>query len=352
MHNHQAGDTIFEVLNLEGIEANKFILFGNFGNEQAELLRVASINTSNNTFTLASPVSYPHAESTRVSVIAYDTIRFFHTSTAFYSDTSPLSNWVNLQPNNWFTTFDDTVNSTGYGWFVFRDSVSLIASQPSNAIPYTGFDRNTVKSLFDDFLSLLNNKELKLVGPAEMYSWANEGYSLIRNKLNLANVEYTASESMSLPIVSGIAEYALPSGFSDLISIVDSTGPGTPFGPCAIEFINLREAASYWGNKTRYYIRGAYIGFVPTPTSAATYAYRYLQKGSNLTSYDDIIDLPDNGYYMVKDWMLYRAMLKFTNPMFKEYKQNFMDGLNMLIPSAIKRDANLDTWGIDPRANV
>jgi hypothetical protein len=113
----------------------------------------------------------------------------------------------------------------------------------------------------------------------------------------------------------------------------------------------------YVNGTIRYYIRGRYIGFVPTPglfntIPFGTCTYIYRSKGTRLTGLDDPVNLPDNGAYVLKDWMMYRACLKFQNPNAQVYYKAFNDGLNQMIVSSVHRDANLDSWKIAPWANT
>jgi hypothetical protein len=50
--------------------------------------------------------------------------------------------------------------------------------------------------------------------------------------------------------------------------------------------------------------------------------------------------------------MLFRALQKFQNPQYKQYFDSFTSGLNDMIIASVKKDANLDTWGIQRQSNV
>jgi hypothetical protein len=270
---------------------------------------------------------------------------------------TPLTGYVNIQPSDWFSSYNDESYSTGYGWYCFYNSVTTILSQPSNYIPYTGFGQSTTEDILSDFFSMLSNKELRLVTRDDALSWASEGYNRIRNKLNLTNIEFTSSPVTQLAISSGTYEYTLPTDFDHLIAILTNLNQTNPAGglnlfKSDIEFIPLTQAFNYKGTTQRYYIRGSVIGFVPTPTTDSTYWYVYQQKAGRLNSNTDLITLPSGGEYVIKDWMLYRAYMKFNNPLANTYYKVFQEGLNDMIVSSVKRDANLDTFGITHETNV
>lgn len=332
-------------------------MLGSWGAEDAEIVRISGVSNNAGLITLTTPTLFAHAESTRVSVLPYDKIRFFHTTTTTFDTVTPLTGYVDLQPSDWFTSYNDESYSTGYGWYTFYNSVTTLLSQESNYIPYTGFESDTTEQILSDFFSMLSNKELKLVTREDALSWASEAYGRMRNKLNLTNVEYTSSAITALATVSGTTEYDLPTDFDHLVSFVTGLDPSTPGSNTSnakidIDFIPLRQAYTYNGVGPRYYIRGFKIGILPTPTEITTYYYMYLKKAARLTLNTDEVNLPNGGEYVIKDYMMYRAYQKFQNPGSKGYFEAFTNGLNDMIIGSVKRDANLDTWGITKEANV
>lgn len=353
-----AGSGTYTVHKMNG----NYLLLGNIGSESAEIVKIATINTTTHTFTTSSASKFAHAESTKVTLIPYNKVEFYWTATESWAATTPLPvsadhNYIDIQVSDWFTTFDDESHDTGYGWYLFYNETTGIYSDESNALPYEGFDNDTVEDVLNDFFALLNNKELKLVTRRDALSWLNEGYSIIRNKLNLANVEYSASALSTLTTTSGTYEYALPSNFYRMVSItsdLDGTDPTAMgnYSKYGVEYIPLRQAFGYTGSSPRYYIRGAYIGILPTPTGTTTYHYMYLTKTSRLNSNSEIIDLPDNGFYAIKDFMMYRAYMKFNNPNAITYYKMFQENMNQMILAATDRDCNLDSFTIDECANV
>ena len=365
-NNNTSGQSSLALVNVGDIATGEFILVGLFGAPSSEIFQVIGI--TGQTVALGdingTPVTttFPHTESSRITVLPFNQIRFYWTAatgtiadeTPTFDTNNPLTGWLNLDPTAWFTTYDDGSHTTGFGWFIFQNSISMEASQNSNAIPYAGFTTNSVQYIFSDFLSLLNNKELKLVTNQDMFSWITEGNAIIRNKLNLSNPEYTVSTPQTINFVDGVPEYQLPADFGDLVQIVHNSYIKRP-----VEWISIRDAMHYNNSSLRYYIRGRYIGFVPTPDSfvvnnpqSASVIYTYRSKGSRFTGLDDPVDLPDNGAFVLKDWMMYRACLKFQNPNAQIYNKSFGDGLNQMIVSSFHRDANLDSWGITPEANA
>jgi hypothetical protein len=356
--NYPSGISTFYVVNATDSDfaVNAFILISTFGSEDAEILQIQSVDNTGGQITTTTPTKFAHPESSKVSIIPYNKARFFHTNTATFDILTPLTGFIDLQPSDWFTTYSDGSFSSGYGWYAFYNTETIVYSQPSNPIPYIGFDTNTVENIIADFFSLLNNKDLKLVTREDALSWASEGYARMRNKLNLTNVEYTASALQQLTVVPGQIEYQLPADFDHLLFFVSGMDPNNPGAysdiKIDIEFIPLRLAYDYNGIGPRYYIRGFNIGILPTPEYSTIYNYMYLKKAARLNLNSDVADMPNGGEYVIKDYMMYRAFQKFQNPQAAGFMQAFTAGLNDLVISAVKRDANLDAFGITREANV
>lgn len=365
--NYASGVGTVTIINTDGFEVGDFIVIEEFGKETAEIFKIGAINTTTGDITLhnrsdiAVNTVHPHSESTKVHMMPYDQLQFYWTSAAGditdenppFNATTPLGALIDIDPSSWYTVYEDEINTSGFGWFKYYNSETSIYSPESNPIPYQGFDGNTVATVFADFDSMMNTKELSLVSIEEKMSWLNEALALMQNKLNLNNTEYFVSTSQALPVTAGTAEYLLPNDFGDLVSV---TNTNNTYDKRAIPFISINKVEGYnadtAGSNTRYYLRNRYIGFTPTPTEDTTYYYTYRKKSARVNSLSDYIDLPDNAFYALKDFMLYRAHMKFTNPIAQQYQEAFVASVNLYVETSVKRDANLDSWEPDPTTIV
>lgn len=344
---------------------------------------------------------FSHSESTRVTVLAYNAVRFFHTQlpatpnpvpfttnttkqnifttdktsetitaphTATYtkttdpsfvktvditppitfSGTTPLTNFLYLQVADFYTIYADNNNYTGYGWFAFFNTTTLQYSPISNPIPYAGFDNNTVKTIFDTFDSCLNTKEIKVISQSDRYSWLNEAYAILVNELNLGNWEYNSTRELQLELVSGISEYLLPEDFSSLLYVNDAFNNKID----DFEATFQRPVASY--PYMRYLITGRYIVISPVPTTGTTITVCYLKSSPVVSKLSDVVDLPNRSYYYIKDFMLYRAYKKLANPTEANwYYTIFTKNIeSMKIQNINGRSEGLDSWSIARSANV
>jgi len=367
--NYSSGYTSpYSIANTIGMAANDYVLIGNIGSESAEILKISVVDSTNNTITFKDDngtIMYPkfaHPESTRVTIIPYNKVRYFWspspadpvppvvdpTDPSFDNATGLPVNTItfyDLDVSQIYSTYSDETHSTGYGWFLFYNSHTLIYSQPSNAIPYSGFQSNTLQKILDSFFSLLSNKESKLITISDATQWATEGFNNISVALNLVNVEANASTPVTITTCATEKEYLLPSDFNDIISV--------NYGTVPVNKISIKDVDSYSGDETVYYVRNKYIGFCPTPDNVKTYTYRYNKLPTDLSLYSDKIQLPDNGVSLIKFYMLAMAYMKLTNEKLSSYYLGLFDNkIKELKMSACNRDGGLDSWGIQSSSNV
>ena len=404
--NYLSGVSEIVVINATSFAANDYILLGEFGSETSEILQISDVSSESpsnspsnspsqstskspsssespsnspsfspsnspsispsasvspsaeavverdpNALTLVSVTRFAHPQDTKVTIIRYNKVRFLHTDTPIPpTDTSPaISGYIDVQADDFYTVYQDNVNSTGFGWFLFYNYTTMKATVASNPIPYTGFEESSVKKIFDAFFSLLNNKELRLITNEDAFRWLNEAYSIAKNELNLVNVEFTVPAEITIATTAGISEYQLPANFSNLISVSDESGEAINY----VEIKDTRRADKMsFFSKVGYYIRSNYIGFVPVPKGDVSFYIYYASKTTTLTSYYDNIDLPDNNYFPLLDHMLYRAAIKVGRPNAADYQAEFDKGIQRMKVVSIKQSASKDSWSIDAQSNV
>jgi len=356
----------FEVTNASGVAENNvtigggsitvgrtnFVLLGEFGSESSEIVEVSSVNKSTHTLTVGA-TKFAHSVDTKVYIIGYDKAKFYHTSTATFSATDPITGYIDIQADSLYTVAGDTVNTSGFGHYIFYNSITAKASSSSNPIPYDSFGDESVSSILASFYSLLNQSERKLITDTDAMTWLNAGYSEMRNQLNLVARDYFANTTQTVTTVSGTAETALNTAFSYIISVYDETNEKN------VDSIQTSNISSYnynTGSTAEYYIRhdgsAFYIGFSPIPTSAIEYTVRYAFKTAKLTSYYDNVVIPGNGHYKLVDYMLYRAAPKIGRP----DGQKFLDAFNASIANMkiMFHSVNgaKDSFSIEHSANV
>ena len=339
------------ITNSNGFVADDYVLISEFGAESTEIVQVDSVTAATHTLVLKAATKFAHSQDTKLTILKYNQVRFYHTTDTTFSATDPVTAYIDIQADDFFSRAYDTTNTTGYGWFVFYNSTTLKVTTNSNYIPYANFSENTVKEIFNFFFSLLNNKELKLISNDEAFKWLNEAYAIAVNELNLVNRGYKVTSEYSVTTTASTQEYALPSDFSQLVSVTNSYGQ-------PVDYIDLAAVprtdylGGYAVTNVNYFLRGAYIGFSPVPDATDTYYVYYKTTSSTLNSYSDAISLPDNNHFMLIDHMLYRSAIKLNRVNPKQYEDAFNTGISRMKITSHKQNANKDSWSISSSANV
>jgi len=357
--NTLSGVSSLTVASTNGFSVDDYILIGDFGQESSEIIKVSAI-TSATVLGLDSATAFAHSESTRIKRIIYNQVRFYITTTPVFSAGSPLGT-EDIDAQSPYTYYEDYVNGTGYGWFVFLNETTSSNSSTSNPIPYAGFAENSAKSILDNFFSSISNSDAKLISFDEAFRWLNEGYSLAYNELNLSNQEYTTESLEEISVTSGTQEYDLPTNFSKIVSVSDGTGADIDYikQRDIREYLNANTGASRLndrfydvGSSPRYYIRAGKIGFVPLATTAATFYMYYNAKSGTLSSYYENVVLPNNNYYCMQDFLKYRALDKLDRPNPETKYKMFMTAIEQMKINSVKQNANRDRWDVSVWANV
>jgi hypothetical protein len=353
--NYVSGVTTLVITNGIGFAINDYLLLGEFGQETSEIVKASNVVT--NTLTVGA-TKFAHPESTKVTIIPYNQVKFYHTTVPSYTGPVQLDAPGNtdIQADDLYTKFTDSVNDTGYGWFCFYNSTTTTASAISNAIPYTDFAENSAKKIIDSFFSMLNNKEVNLVSQTDALRWLNEGYSRAKNELNLINNAYNVAAMVTLHTIPNQTEYDFVTDlgitdFSDLMSITDTQG-------IPIEGIPISDALNYrfdtWAvSVTKYYLRGTKIGLIPTPTYAFDFYLYYKARSTPITSLYTTLEFPDNNYYFILDYMMYRACPKLgrSGAEAQQYITQYTAGISLMKVTSIKQTADGDHWEIAKEAN-
>lgn len=337
-----AGATSFVVATAVDFSTNDYVLIGSLASETTE---IQQITVTGSTFT-TSALQFDHPQDAVITKIGYNQIAFYYSATVT-GVLTPLSGNIAIKPDSYYTYYDDIANTTGYGWFKFYNSTTGLYSVLSNPVPYADFDANSVKKMLDRFFMQISNRERKLLKDSDVIEWLNEAYAIARNKLNLVNRNYNVPTPFTLNLVAGTQEYALPTNFAKVRTL--NKTDGTPVNECPLDDMpNYPNTFVPAGGtiEIKYYLRNNQIGVTPIPAANDTYFLYYQTFSPTLVSYIDFIDMPNNNFYCLLDYMLYRAA-PITGGNAANFLQAFNNGLNNLVVSSHKQGDRKDTIEIN-----
>lgn len=289
-----AGSSTLTVDNILGFSIGKYILLGNFGEANAEIIRIhASTAPSGSTITLASNTVYDHYTDTPVTVIDYSLVEYSRSTTLAGSKTtlgqqavtsitrasstatvtttashgyvtgqyitisgavesdyngtyvvtvtgattftytvsnSPSSpatgtivsadSTIPIEPNRMFTTYTDLTNTTGYGFYRFKNFSTAAFSDYSGGVDYTGNDAlNSFQAIAEEACSLADVEiDSRYSKQAQLLRDANEGTDMITQMQNW--VFELISDDTSISVEENVTTYDL----SDLTYTVKYPG--------------------------------------------------------------------------------------------------------------------------------
>lgn len=147
-----AGGSTLRVQSIVGFESlttssGQILCIGEIGNERTEIRR-----TSNSTgpsaayreITLRDTLLFDHPQDTKVSIIDWDRVEFQHAATASGSKSTLVAYPTNLTPDQPETLFVETTKTSGFYFSRFNETIGNTNSDWSDAIPYSGYDDNSV----------------------------------------------------------------------------------------------------------------------------------------------------------------------------------------------------------------
>ena len=119
---------------------NDYMLIGNFGEETAEVMQMNAAVTSATSLTIdregqAGGLRFAHPIGTPVYRINYNRVEFNRNTTDTTSGVTVLTT-ILIQSDDLFTRYEDTANTTGYGFVRFNNQTTSAFSSYSDGVNY------------------------------------------------------------------------------------------------------------------------------------------------------------------------------------------------------------------------
>lgn len=155
---------------------NDWIIVGEIGSKNAEILQVNGTVSDGTSLTIDNAGSggarFVHAVDEPVYRIDYNQIEFSRAATESGSKTVLATN--EIQVDDFYTRYEDTANSTGFGFIRFYNSQSAVFSAYSDGIPYTGYTPKSLGRMQRMVRRHLNEPTLEQVSDDDITEEINE----------------------------------------------------------------------------------------------------------------------------------------------------------------------------------
>ena len=252
---------------------NDWVIVGEIGSKNAEILQLNGAVSDGTSLTIDNAGSggarFAHSINEPIYRIDYNQVEISRATTGTGSKTVLTTN--ELQVDDEFTRYEDTANSTGYGFVRFYNSQSTAYSDYSDAIPYTGY---TAKSL-GRIIKLIRRRlgiegqsvgDLRFIDDEDILEEINEKQRDVCHERLWSFLEKTYSASR----VAYQRLYSISSSAqnSKVYSIRVDSQPLAKIDKQRAE--NLNFDSNTTGEPSHGYVWENKIGLYPLPTSAAT----------------------------------------------------------------------------------
>ena len=197
------------VQSIKGFAISQWIQLENTGSEKCEIIKVhASTAPSGTTITLASALSFDHSAGTPIFYVGFDQVEFSRATTE--TGSKSVLTTSNITPDDVLTIYEDSTNTTGFGFYRFKNSAATTYSGYSDPIPYAGYDRSSVAKICERALSSAQVEVSNRLTYSTLISFINDFISM----MNTATPKWSEAKVHSYlmdTIATGDWEFSLPS---------------------------------------------------------------------------------------------------------------------------------------------
>ena len=147
-----AGGATLSVQSIIGFESlttssGQIVCVGEVGNERTEILRTSETTAPSPTYQeviLRDTYQFDHPQDTRVSIIDFNRVEIQWAATVNGTKATVAAYPFPIQPDRLEMLYVDTSATAGYFFARFNDSINSRNTDWSDAIPYSGYDDNSV----------------------------------------------------------------------------------------------------------------------------------------------------------------------------------------------------------------
>ena len=270
-----AASSTLTVESISGFGVGQYLLLGLLGNERSEIVRVHTATPpSGSTITLNANTVYRHEVGAPVILFDYNQVEFSRATTETGGKSVLATN--DLTPDSMDTIYDDTTNSTGFGFTRFKNSAASTFSDYSDAIPYAGYSLDATFTILDRALSQASATVTPLLTYDNLFSFMNDFVTIA----NQENTRWSDAKVLNYEldtIATGDWEFTLPTNIAkntDPTSIIAVHMTGCQ----PLRYVAQRE----WNQMTIDLVTTTNTSAITTgdPTIVLTNSYSFADSGS------------------------------------------------------------------------
>lgn len=301
---------------------NDWLIVGEIGTPNAEVLQVNGTPSDGTSLTIDNAGSggcrYAHSANEPVYRIDYNQVKFYRATTE--DGTKSVLATVDLQPSDFETRYNDTNNTTGFGFVTFINSEDSSESPYSDAIPYAGQSEKSLSVLISRVRTELNEHDDDFVTDEEITEAINyRQRDVINTRLWTFN-EVERSQSL----VADQFEYDIDSDIKTLHTARVKSTPQKYIGRAQWERHNYDTDATsetpsiitVWNNTFRLWPR-------PSTSATSTALDGSINSSDTTITVDSVSGFKRSDYYrfIINDEVIYATGVDTTNNQFTGCKR-------------------------------
>lgn len=260
-------------INIKAVDSNAWadndwLIIGHIGAGNAEILQVNGAVSDGTSLTIDNAGSggarFAHSVNEPVYRIDYNQVQFLRNSTDTTTGASSLAT-NEIQPDNEFTRYEDTTNTTGFGFVRFYNSTTTSYSSYSDGIPYSGYSPRSLGRMQRKVRKNLGEKSVSFVDDEDINDELNEGQRDIAHERSWPFYEDTFSAST----VAYQQRYDIDDdvAYGKLRTVVVRGEPMGKIDPATFDILQWDAART--GEPTHHHVENNQLVFWPNPSDAA-----------------------------------------------------------------------------------
>lgn len=152
---------------------NDYVIVGEIGTKNAEIVKIGAAVSDGTSLTVGA-CAFAHSNGEPVYRIGYNQVVFYRNTTDSTTGVVALADAKDIQPDDEFTRYEDTTNSTGYGFVRYYNSTGTNYSEYSDGIPYTGYPAQSLGRMMRMVRRHLNEPDVKFIDDQDIIEEINE----------------------------------------------------------------------------------------------------------------------------------------------------------------------------------
>lgn len=152
-----SGASTLTIISIVGFAVNQILCIGEIGEENSEIVQTHGVTApSGTTVTLSAALTFSHNRGTKVYIIDYNQVEISWSATTTGAKT--VLDTIAIQADQDETIYKDQVETTGYYFSRFKDTINTLYSDYSDPYSFGGLADNTVWAIKDRALNDLGEK--------------------------------------------------------------------------------------------------------------------------------------------------------------------------------------------------